>query len=125
MKKAAIIIFSDPKAGSEESLGRLFNALAAAYDFKQRGDEVQILFAGAGTRWAGELVNREHPAYELFASVKDKVAGASCGCADVFGAQDGIAACGLDLITENAVPNTTGLPSLARLTDENYTILTF
>jgi len=27
--KAAIMILSDPKAGSEEALGRLFNALAA------------------------------------------------------------------------------------------------
>ncbi len=89
MKKAAVIVLSDPKTGSEESLGRLFNALAAVYDFKQRGDDVQLLFQGAGTRWAGELVNKEHPAHELFAAVKDKVAGVSCGCADVFGAREG------------------------------------
>ncbi len=125
MSKAAVIVLSDPKAGSEESLGRLFNALAAVYDFKERGADVQLLFQGAGTRWAGELVNQAHPAYELFQSVKDKAAGVSCGCADVFGAREDAAACGLDLITENAVPNTGGLPSLARLTDEGYTILTF
>ncbi len=125
MKKAAVIVLSDPKTGSEESLGRLFNALAAVYDFKQRGADVQLLFAGAGTRWAGELVSEEHPAHALFAAVKDKVAGVSCGCADVFGAREGAAACGLELITENNVPNTSGLPSLARLTDEGYTILTF
>lgn len=125
MKKAAVIILSDPKSGSEESLGRLFNALAAVYDFKQRGADVQLLFQGAGTRWAGELVNKEHPAYELFVSVKDKVAGVSCGCADVFGAQEGVAASGFDLISDNAVPHTTGLPSLARLTEEGYSILTF
>ena len=47
--KAAIIILSDPKSGSEESLGRVFNALAAAYDFKQRGDEVTVRFQGTGT----------------------------------------------------------------------------
>lgn len=125
MKKAAVVVLSDPKTGSEEALGRLFNALAAVYDFKERGADVQLLFQGAGTRWAGELVNREHPAYELFQSVKDKVAGVSCGCADVFGARDGAVACGLDLIVENAVPNTSGLPSLARLTEEEYTVLTF
>jgi hypothetical protein len=44
---------------------------------------------------------------------------------DVFGAREGALECGLDLITENAVPNTTGLPSLARLADEGYTVLTF
>lgn len=125
MNKTAVIVLSDPKAGSEEALGRLFNALAAVYDFKQRGLEVQLLFQGAGTRWAGELVNQAHPAYELFAAVKDKVFGVSCGCADVFGARDGAAACGLDLITDNDVPNTTGLPSLARLTAEGYSILIF
>ena len=48
--KAAIIVFSDPKSGSDESLGRFFNALATAYDYKKNGDEVTILFQGAGTR---------------------------------------------------------------------------
>jgi hypothetical protein len=125
MHKAAIVVLADPKLGSEEALGRLFNALAAAYDFKQRNVPVTLLFQGAGTRWAGELANREHPASQLFAAVKDTVAGVSCGCADVFGARDGAAACGLDLITENAVPGTSGLPSLARLVGEGYTVLTF
>ncbi len=68
---------------------------------------------------------KDHPAYALFTAVKDKVAGASCGCADVFGAQEGIAACGLELIKDNAIPHTSGLPSLARLTAEGYSVLTF
>ncbi len=34
MNKTAIVVLSEPKAGSEEALGRVFNALAAAYDFK-------------------------------------------------------------------------------------------
>jgi hypothetical protein len=123
--KAAVVILSDPKSGGEEALGRLFNGLAAAYDFKQRGQEVTVLFQGAGTRWAGELVKRDHPAFALFTAVKDKVAGVSCGCADVFGAQEGVAACGLDLVKDNAVPHTSGLPSLARLTAEGYSVLTF
>ena len=125
MQKAAIVIMSDPKAGSEEALGRLFNALAAAYDFKQRGTEVQIQFQGAGARWAGALTDPEHPAHTLFLAVKDKVAGVSCGCADVFGAREGAEECGLDLLTENAVPGTSGLPSLARLSAEGYAVLTF
>ncbi|MEW6131508.1 MAG: DsrE family protein [Acidobacteriota bacterium] len=123
--KAAIIILADPKTSTEEALGRLFNGLAAAYDFKQRGDEVTVLFQGAGTRWASELVKPDHPAFALFTAVKDKVAGVSCGCADVFGAREGAEACGLELIKDNAVPQTSGLPSLARLTAEGYAILTF
>lgn len=123
--KTAIVILSDPKHGSEEALGRLFNGLAAAYEYKQRGQEVSVLFQGAGARWAGELVKKDHPAYALFVAVKDKVAGVSCGCADVFGAREDAEACGLDLITDNPIPQTSGVASLARLTAEGYTIITF
>ena len=81
--KTAIIVLSDPKSGSEEALGRVFNALAAAYDFTKHGDDVTVLFQGAGTRWIAEVTKNDHPAHALFEEVKDKVAGASSGCADV------------------------------------------
>ena len=84
--KAAIVILSDPKSGSEESLGRVFNALASAYDCKQKGEEVSILFQGAGTGWPAVLEKPDHPVHGLFEEIKDRVAGVSCGCSDVFGA---------------------------------------
>ncbi len=123
--KTAVIVYSDPKNGSEESLGRVFNALAATYDFKQQGDEVTLLFQGAGTRWVGELSQKDHPAHELYESVRDKVAGVSCGCAAVFGATAEVEKQGLELIKENAVPGTSGLPSLRKLVSDGYTILNF
>ncbi len=123
--KAAIIILSDPKSGSEESLGRVFNALAAAYDFKQQGDEVTVRFQGAGTRWIGELGKSEHPAHDLFEAVKDTVAGVSCGCADVFGANEEAEKSGFELIKDNPVPGTSGLASLRKLAADGYTVLTF
>lgn len=123
--KAAIVVLSDPKGGTDEALGRVFNALAAAYDYKARGDEVTILFQGAGTRWIGELQNESHPAHALFNEVKDQVAGVSCGCADVFGGRAEAEQSGFELITDNQVPNTTGLPSLHQLVGEGYAILTF
>ena len=123
--KAAIVVFSDPKSGSEESLGRVFNALAAAYDFKQKGDDVRILFQGAGTRWVGELTKGDHPAHGLFEAVKDKVAGVSCGCADVFGATADAENNGFELIKNNPIPNTGGFPSFHNLTSDGYTVLTF
>lgn len=123
--KAAILVLSDPRSGSEEALGRLFNALAAAYDFKEREDEVTILFHGAGTRWIGELEKEDHPAHTLFESVRDKVAGVSCGCADVFGGGEEAEKSGFDLLKDNDVPGTTGLPSLRNLIGEGYTVLTF
>ena len=123
--KAAIVVYSDPKSGSEESLGRLFNALAATYDFKQNGDDVTLMFQGAGTRWVGQLGNADHPAHELFEAVRDKVAGVSCGCADVFGAAQDAGKEGFALIKDNAVPGTTGLVSLRNLIRDGYNVVHF
>lgn len=123
--KAAIVVLSDPRSGSEESLGRLFNALAAAHDFKQRGDDVTLLFQGAGTRWAGEVVKPDHPAHALYLAVKDTIAGVSCGCADVFGAREQAVRSGFELVKDNRVPGTSGLPSLRELAQQGYSILTF
>jgi hypothetical protein len=122
--KAAIIILSDPKAG-EEALGRMFNGLAAAYDFKQKGTEVGIYFQGTGTRWPGVLANPEHPIHALYKEVQDTVAGVSCGCADVFGAREEVEKAGFDLITDNSVPGTSGLPSIAQISADGYTVFTF
>ena len=52
--KVTIVILSDPKNGSEEALGRAFNGLAAAYDFKQAGDEVSIVARLYPVSYAGQ-----------------------------------------------------------------------
>lgn len=123
--KAAIIILSDPKHGGDEALGRLFNGLAAAYDFKQHGTEVAVYFQGAGTRWAGLLGDTAHPVHALYMAVADTVAGVSCGCADVFGAREDAERNGFDLVTDNSVPGTSGLPSIAELAGQGYAIYSF
>lgn len=123
--KAAIIILSDPASNSDESLGRLFNALAAAYDFKQKNEEVTVLFQGTGTRWAAYVTDANHPAHALYKAVEDKVAGVSCGCADVFGARDDAVKSGFDLVKGNAIPGTSGLPSLHALAVRGFQIMVF
>lgn len=123
--KTAIAILSDPKSGTEEALGRVFNALATAYDFKQKGQDVEIVFQGAGTRWPAELSKADHPAHDLYEAVADTVAGVSCGCAEVFGATEEVERSGLDFIKDNPVPGTSGLVSLQRLVGDGATVLTF
>ena len=123
--KTAIVVLSDPTAGGEEALGRLFNALAASYDLKQKEQDVELLFQGAGTRWTSHLTRLEHPAHALYEAVADKVAGVSSACADVFGARADAETNGFSLIGDNAVPGTSGLPSLARYICEGYAVLTF
>jgi hypothetical protein len=123
MSKTAIIVPSDPKGG-EEALGRVFNALAAAYDFSRSG-EVALVFQGAGTRWPAILTRPDHPAHALYQAVESRVAGASAGCAAVFGSRSEVEQAGLPLISTNAVPGTPGLASLAAYAADGYHILTF
>jgi hypothetical protein len=121
----AIVVLSDPRSGSDDAFGRVVNALALAYEYRQAGDEVTVLFQGAGTRWIGELTRTDHPAHALFEAVRDTVAGVSGGCAAAFGATDDAVGAGFELLTDNPVPGTPGLPSLRKLIGNGHTAVTF
>ena len=125
MNKTAIFIFSDPKTGGDEALGRAFNGLAAAYDIKQSGGDVTVTFQGAGTRWPALITQENHPLHGLYNLVKSNIAGVSCACADVFEASEDAKANGFTVIQENLVPGTTGLASFGKLLKFNTAILTF
>lgn len=124
MSKTVIVVLSDPNAG-EESVGRLFNALAVASDLDRRGQPVTVEFAGAGTRWPGVVTRPDHPVNALYRSVSHLVGGASCGCADVFGARADVERAGVALLTTNAVPGTSGLVGLADHVLGGDRVLTF
>lgn len=121
--KTAVIVLSDPNSGSEESLGRVFNALATAHEARAAGDEAAIVFAGAGTRWPAELGKLGHPARELYDSVRDLVQGSSCGCATAFGVEEADA--GAPLLRDYALPGTDGIASVRRFAADGWTTLTF
>jgi len=123
--KSAIIILSDPRNGSEEALGRVFNALALASECKEQGDEVAVLFNGAGTRWPAELAKLSHPANGLYNSVRDVVQGVSCGCAEVFEATESAKSCGMPIIKDHPLAGTAGLSSLRRYIAEGWNTVVF
>lgn len=123
--KTAILITSDPKSGGEDALGRMFNGLALAAECRQKKDEVAVIFIGAGTRWPAELTKPGHPANTLYNAVRPSVAGASCGCAAVFGASGEVDACGLPQIKDHALQGTPGLASLRRYLADGWQTLVF
>jgi hypothetical protein len=125
MSKTAIVILSDPASGSEEALGRLFNAMFVAYELREKGQEVALIFQGAGTRWVNEVIKPDHPAHGLFGAVKDTMVVVCGGCADVFGATADVKASGLALVREKDIPGTSGIVDLSRYLDEGYRLLTF
>jgi len=123
MAKATIIVLSDPKGG-DEALGRMFNALAAVHDLKRRDRPVELVFQGAGTRWISVLEKSDHPAHVLYEAVKDTISGASAGCATLFGAISDVESARVPLLSDNPVPGTAGLPSVARFVADGP-VLTF
>lgn len=125
MSKTAIVVFSDPKSGSEEALGRLFNALFLTHEMKERGEDVGLIFQGAGARWAGEVTKGDHAAHALFEAVKDRVVGVCGGCADVFGATAEAEASGLALVRERDIPGTTGVLDLSKYVTGDARLVTF
>ncbi|WP_299870113.1 DsrE family protein [uncultured Roseobacter sp.] len=125
MTKTAIVIYSDPKANSEEALGRVFNAMFLAYELKEKKQDVALIFQGTGVRWVRELVTPDHPANALYAAVADTVVGACQGCADVFGATEDVKSTDVALVAEKAIPGTSGVIDLSRYLDEGYRLVTF
>ena len=125
MSKTAIVIFSDPKSGSEEALGRLFNGMFVAYELLEKKHEVALIFQGAGVRWVSELVKPDHPAHALYDAVKDSIVGVCGGCADVFGATQDAKNAGAKLIHEKAIPGTSGIIDLSKYLDAGYRLVAF
>ena len=118
MQKIAIVVLSDTESG--EALGRIVNALSAAKEYKEAGDEVNISFTGAGTKWIAALDKAGHPAHGLYQAVKDRVAGACGYCADAFGQTEAAAACGVPLLTDYGTNM-----SFRKLTGAGYQVITF
>jgi hypothetical protein len=123
--KSAIVIMSDPKSGSDEALGRVFNALAVASECKDKGDEVEVVFNGAGTRWPEELSKLTHPAHALYEAVREVVTGASGACAAVFGAAESLRSSGVPIVKDNPLAGTAGLLSLRRYLSEGWSVVVF
>ena len=69
--KAAILVLADVE--SHGDLGRVVNAMIAAQEFKEAGDDVQLIFDGAGTQWPGVLSEGTHKSHQLYASVADRI----------------------------------------------------
>ena len=118
MQKVAIIVLADTE--SLEALGRVANALMTVHEFKDAGDEVQLIFDGAGTKWVGQLSDPGHQYHDVFQRVRDRMSGVCTYCADAFGVSEQVRDAGATLTDEYK-----GHPSLRRLLSAGYQIITF
>ncbi len=113
----AIVLLAD--TDTLEGMGRMANALTTAKELKQAGDEVKVIFDGAGTKWAAAL-SGEHKYAKLLDAVRDKVEGACEYCSAAYQVTDEVEAAGIPLLSDFD-----GHPSLRRLIVDGFTVLTF
>ena len=118
MSKTAVIILADTEGG--ESLGRIVNALTAAKEFKEAGENIQVIFSGTGTRWVGLLAQPDHNLHGLYAEVKDVVTGACGFCAGAFEVSDAVKAAGVCTLEDFGTNM-----SYRKLVNDGYQVLTF
>lgn len=117
MSRAAILVFADTETRGD--LGRIANALTTALEFKESGDDVTLIFDGAGTKWVGELARPEHRLHSVFESVKDRVGGACGYCAKAFGVTEAVKESGVALLSEFR-----DHPSIRKLVAAGYEVIT-
>ncbi|AGN01041.1 hypothetical protein L593_05460 [Salinarchaeum sp. Harcht-Bsk1] len=118
MTKAAVVIL----AGTEghANLGRIVNGLETAKEFAETdGDEVELIFDGAGTQWIAELEDPDSDQHELYQAVRDD-ASACDYCSGAFGVDDAVNDSGVVRLDDNG-----GHPSIQSLVDDGYEVLTY
>ena len=118
MPQAAMLVLAGTETKAD--LGRVVNALQIARELDEAGDEVTIVFDGAGTQWVPTLSDEEHKYHRLFEETKEKVAGACSYCAGAYGVKDAIENSDVDLLDEFD-----GHPSVRKLISNGYQVLTF
>ncbi|MBW6479651.1 MAG: DsrE family protein [Bacteroidales bacterium] len=118
MAKIAIIVFSDTT--SIEALGKVSNAFVLALEAIEHGDDLKIIFEGAGTKWIGELEKEDHKIHPLYKMVKSHITGACSYCAQAFGVKNQVEKAEIVLLDEFK-----NHPSLRNLIVDGYQIISF
>lgn len=118
MAEAAVIILAG--TDGHANAGRVFNALTTASEFADtEGDEVELIFDGAGTQWIPELEDESHDYHERYSSLRDETAVCDF-CSGAFGVAEEVADSGLVTLDDHE-----GHPSVRSLVADDYDIITF
>jgi hypothetical protein len=114
---AAILVLAGTETHAD--LGRITNALQAAKEFDDAGDDVEILFDGAGTQWVAELTDDDHDLNPLYESLEDHVSVCEY-CSGAFGVEGSVEASDATSVGEFE-----GHPSVRDLVTDGYEVVTY
>ncbi|WP_312907728.1 hypothetical protein [Natronosalvus caseinilyticus] len=117
MPKTAIIVLAGTEAPSD--LGRVVNALQTAKEFDDHGDEIELIFDGAGTQWVPELADEDHDYHALYDAVEHHAQVCSY-CADAYDVDGEVEDEPVEEVAEFE-----GHPSVRSLVADGYEIITY
>ncbi|MBW6496986.1 MAG: DsrE family protein [Bacteroidales bacterium] len=118
MTKIAIVIYSD--TDTMEALGKVSNAFVLANEAIDHGDDLKIIFEGAGTKWIGALEDEGHKMHGMYKALKNRITGACKYCAQAFGVKSQVEKAGVTLLDDYK-----DHPSMRNLVADGYNVLIF
>lgn len=118
MAKISVVLLADTETHGDP--GRVANALSLVKEAEQAGDEVELVFDGAGTQWIRELSKEDNKLRGPFETIRDKVAGACEFCSGAFGVKEEVRVAGVRFLSEFE-----GHPSLRTRIAQGYQVVTF
>lgn len=116
MKKFVILVHASENEGA-----KALHSLLYAQELYEAGNEVKVIFDGAGTVWVKKFESPENKYNPLYKAVKKLgvIEGVCEYCAGAFGVQNEVKQSGLLTLGQR-----NGHPSLAQLVAEDYQIIT-
>ena len=118
MNKVAVVLLAE--TGTHEALGRAVNALSFTKELLENGDDVKLIFDGAGVTFIPELEDEGHDAHPLYKAAKPAVDGACKFCSKAFGVINEVRKTDIPLLDDYD-----DHPSLRNYLTEGYQIVTF
>ena len=118
MNKVVIVVLAEN--GSHEALGRVVNAMEFAKELHDHGDEVKLVFDGAGVTFIPELEKEDHDAHPLYEAVTPVIEGACKFCSKAYGVINEVRKTDVDLLDDYD-----DHPSLRSYVADGYQIVTF
>jgi hypothetical protein len=98
MHTIALVVFSQLEAAGHSAI---YRAMMFAQELQRAGDDVTLVFDGAGSVAAAELAQPAHPMHALFHDIRPRVRGVCRFCAKSYGVLDAIEVAGLPLLGDD------------------------
>jgi hypothetical protein len=98
MSKTSIVVFAEMKYHGD--MARVVNALETVKEFKDAGDEVELIYNGGGVTSAVEMADPNSKLHRLYSQVEDKMSGVRRYCSRAIDVYDKVEKLGIPFLAE-------------------------